>query len=382
VGGCPRCDDGSVECVRQQPAQQSAERLNLSADDAKRIAKLHECGCRTDGKLAVVWAPAGALNHAETAKLIARLDKGVAAVRKLIGSHPWQAVRDERIVFYVSNDRSFVARANPGTEVVLMPLSRLRAGRAPFFRDAAHALLSRSVPRGAGPPDNATQDRMIATRPMWLIEGLAEYFGRSAEPLAGVVDGDPFDSGGLEGIDRTCAQRSAWQEGPQVLPFIGTVGAPAALFTTERAIFASIFYPCAFSFTKHLATLIGDPELIGLMDHMSRVDRTTTPISFTRDGVLPRIEKLTGKSTEQVRDEGLQSLPTPLARSRVDLAGGNLPATSSRDCMRPVPRLALDAAPCPIGARVSRRVAHRTCSVPRVVHCRLRLGNIPAIHRG
>ena len=143
------------------------------------------------------------------------------------------------------------------------------------------------------------------------MEGIAEYFGKSAAQLAGVVDGDPFDSGGLEGMDRTCVQRSASSEGAQVLPFIGQLGAPAALFTTERPKFAPIFYPCAFSFTKHVAKLIGDQELIGLMDLQSRVDRTTTPVSFGPDAVLPRIEKRTGKTRKEIRAEWLGSLPKP-----------------------------------------------------------------------
>ena len=114
-------------------------------------------------------------------------------------------------------------------------------------------LLSRSIPRDAAPLDAGTQDRVTATRPMWLVQGIAEYFGKSAAQSAGVVDGDPFDSGGLEGMDRTCVQRSASSDRAQVLPFIGERGAPAALFTTERPKFAPIFYPCAFSFTKHVS---------------------------------------------------------------------------------------------------------------------------------
>jgi hypothetical protein len=136
-----------------------------------------------------------------------------------------------------------------------------------------------------------------------------ERHDKSAALLVGLVDGDPFDAGGIEGVDRTCVQRSATPEGKRVLPFIGALDAPAALFTTERQNVAPIFYPCAFSFTKHVARLIGDQELIALMDLMSRVDRTTTPISFTADGVLPRIEKLTGKTRELVRDEWIRSLP-------------------------------------------------------------------------
>ena len=288
----------------------SGQRLDWSSDDGKRIATLESTGVRTEGKWAVVWTPAGALEDAERATMIERIDKGVAALRKLIGVHPWQAVRNQRIRYYISDD-AFVSHAVGGTEVVLVPLARVKDGRAPFIHEAAHSLLGRVVPPDVPPLDGESRDRLQASRPNWLAEGIAEYFGKSAARLAGVVDGDPFDSGGLEGMDRTCAERSAKPPGERVLPYIGALGAPAELFTTERPKYAPIFYPCSFSFTKHVAKLIGDHELIGLMDLMSRVDRSTTPITMTPDGVLPRIETLTGKTRGQIRADWLGTLPKP-----------------------------------------------------------------------
>ena len=298
----------STSSALQTSQPPPGQRLAWDADDAKRIASLEATGRKTEGKLAVLWTPAGALDDAESAKLIERVDKGLAALRRVIGTHPWQAVRDQRIRYYISDD-PFVSHSVNGTEVVLMPLARLRDGRAPFFHEAAHALLGRALPPGAGVLDPASRDRLTATRPMWLLEGIAEYFGKSAAQLAGVVDGDPFDSGGLEGMDRTCAQRSAVRPGERVLPYIGALGAPAELFTTERPKYAPIFYPCSFSFTRHVAKLIGDQELLGLMDLQSRVDRNTTPVGISADGVLPRIEQLSGKTRVQIKAYWFRSLP-------------------------------------------------------------------------
>jgi hypothetical protein len=292
----------------RQSQPQPGQRVDWDGDDEKRIASLEATGRKTEGKLAVIWTPADALDDAESAALIERVDKGVAALRGVIGTHPWQAVRDQRIRYYISADQ-FVAHAVNGTEVVLIPLLRVRDGRAPFFHEAAHSLLGRARPPGAGLLDPESRARITAASPMWLVEGIAEYFGKSAAKLAGVVDGDPFDSGGLEGMDRTCAQRSAIPPGERVLPYIGALGAPVELFTPERPKYAPIFYPCSFSFTKHVAKLIGDQELIDLMNLMSRADRRTTPVGISADGVLPRIEQLSGKTREQVKADWLRSLP-------------------------------------------------------------------------
>ena len=298
----------STSSALQTSQPRPGQRLAWDADDAKRIATLEATGRKTEGKLAVLWTPAGALDDAESAKLIERVDKGLAALRKVIGTHPWQAVRDQRIRYYISDD-PFVSHSVNGTEVVLMPLARLRDGRAPFFHEAAHALLGRALPPGAGPLDPASLDRVTATRPMWLLEGIAEYFGKSAAQLAGVVDGDPFDSGGLEGMDsdmRSALSSPTWRARASI--YWGTWGTGRVVHH-RAAEDGADSHPCSFSFTKHVAKLIGDQELIGLMDLQSRVDRNTTPVGISADGVLPRIEQLSGKTREQVKADWFRSLP-------------------------------------------------------------------------
>ena len=61
----------SLHAQAQAPQQQ----LNWSADDAKRAAILHELGVRTDGVNVTLWTPAGVLDSAQAAKLVAKLDQ-------------------------------------------------------------------------------------------------------------------------------------------------------------------------------------------------------------------------------------------------------------------------------------------------------------------
>jgi hypothetical protein len=165
----------------------------------------------------------------------------------------------------------------------------MRDGRAPYLHEAGHELLSSfSQPLT---PDPARVERVRASRPLWLTEGLADYVGLTAASRAGVPEGDVFDIGGLAGADAACRERLQGPRGPEVLSFIGKLGAPAALFTTDRGQVAPTFYACGTSFTQFVVGRIGLPETIALM-----------PLILT-NGVLPRIEKLTGKSMDGLRAE-------------------------------------------------------------------------------
>ena len=208
----------------------------------------------------------------------------MAALRTLVGRHDWQAVRDQKITDYVSADR-FVAHAS-GRAAVLIPLIRLQDGKAPYLHEAMHELLATADTRG--PMDPARVER-IKQRPFYLGEGLPDYVALIAAASVGITEGDVFDIGGLDGVDRTCATRLAWPAGPEVLRFIGAAGRPDALFTTERQKVAPTFYACTTSFTKQIVGLIGQPAAVALIPLM------------TQEGVHSRIEALTGMGPTHFR---------------------------------------------------------------------------------
>src|SRR5947209_7315108 len=120
-------------------SQSNARPLHWAADDPTRIASLHEHGVRVEGKEVSVWLPPEALSEPQRQELVDNLDRGVTALRALIGAHPWQRLHEQKITYYISPER-FVAHAT-GRGVVLMPLARLREGRAPFLHESAHELL-------------------------------------------------------------------------------------------------------------------------------------------------------------------------------------------------------------------------------------------------
>ena len=261
--------------------------LDWSADDGKRVEELTARGERREGKMVILFTPPGVMEDSEEAALLQRLDKGVAELRAVVGNHSWQVMREPKITYYISVDR-FVSHAS-GRGAVFIPLARAQDGRAPYLHEAGHELLATfSQPVT---PDPARFERVRMTRPFWLSEGLADYVAQTAATRAGVKEGDVFDIGGLAGADATCRERIKGPRGAEVLPFIGAVGGPAALFTTERMEVAPTFYACGTSFTKFLVGRIGLQETISLM-----------PLILT-DGVLARIEELTGKKMAVVRSE-------------------------------------------------------------------------------
>jgi hypothetical protein len=270
--------------------------IDWSADDAARVADLTATGERREGAQVILFTPRGVLEDAQEAALLERLDKGVKALRGVVGTHEWQVVKDQKLTYYICPDR-FVAHAS-GRAAIFVPIVRVQDGRAPFLHEAGHELLA-TFARPVGATDPAQRERVLSSRPLWLGEGLADYVGQTAASRAGVTEGDVFDIGGLAGADAACRERLKGPRGADVLPFIGAVGAPAALFTTDRQQVAPIFYACGTSFTKHLVDRIGLAETIALMPHI--VPGT----------VLPRIEQVAGVPMDRIRADWRAAIGLP-----------------------------------------------------------------------
>lgn len=268
-------------------AQTQAQPLNWAGDDGARVEELKKHGARTEGEHVVLWTPADALTNEQRHDLVTRLDRGLPAIRRLVGRHSWQAIGDQKMTYYVSADR-FISHAT-GRAAVFIPLVRVQDGKAPFFHEATHEFLAARRSAAIDPTRGAPP-------PLWLMEGIADFIGQSAAGQAGVVEGDVFDTGGMNGVDKVCAARLEAPIGREVVPAIGENARLAALFTTERQQVAPTFYACSFSFTKFLVSKISLPETVALMPLMAS------------GGVPARIEGLTGMKIARLREEWLRSI--------------------------------------------------------------------------
>ena len=277
----------------------AATPLNWGADDTTRAADLTGTGERREGKLVVLFTPAGAVDDAEEAALLDRLDRGMAALRQVIGTHSWQWTRPEqKTPFYISPGEFFVPHASPRDGgSVFIPLVRLQDGRAPYLHEAAHVLMPEFAVEIAADVDQLR--RLRPTRALWLHEGLADYTSFMAAAQARVSAADALNIGGLVGADAACKEHLRGPRGAEVLPFIGALGGPDGLFTTDRTAVGPAFYACARSYTAHLVKRIGLPAAIAL-----------TPLTPS-GGVLPRIEQLTGTSMDALRAEWRAAIGVP-----------------------------------------------------------------------
>jgi hypothetical protein len=80
-------------------AQSTAQPLNWSVDDGARVDQLKKTGVRTEGVHVVLWTPADGLTEEQRRDLVKKLDLGLPAVKRLIGRHSWQVVRDQKMTY-------------------------------------------------------------------------------------------------------------------------------------------------------------------------------------------------------------------------------------------------------------------------------------------
>jgi hypothetical protein len=242
-----------------------AARIDWSADDSSRIAWLEQHGRTVRGRYAIVVAPADSVAEVAQRALTDTLDRGVTALRKLMGApHPWQRIAERPVKFYVSPDR-FISHAS-GQDVVLVPLGRARNGTAPFLHEASHELLFARAPFTPWEyADTLVANKMDERWPLWLFEGLPDYLAQAVAASEHLHEGDVFTVGGLAVVDSVCAARAnANPRRAELLRVVGATGRVDALFTTDRATVAPAFYACAQSMTKFLVERVGVRQIVAL----------------------------------------------------------------------------------------------------------------------
>jgi hypothetical protein len=246
-------------------SSQSAAPLDWSADDSARIAWLERFGRTVRGRHAIVVAPADSLDETRHRALTDSLDRGITALRGLMGMPlAWQRIGDRPVTFYVSPGR-FVSHAS-GRGAVFISLTRALSGTAPYLHEASHEFLEPPPPYWAWEYADTIVGNQVAARwPLWLSEGIPDYLAQTAAAAAGVQEGDVFSIGGLSKADSVCAARvAASPRREEMLRVLGATGRVEALFTTERPTVAPVFYACAQSMAKFLVERIGVKQAVSL----------------------------------------------------------------------------------------------------------------------
>jgi hypothetical protein len=234
--------------AQRNPAQ---NQLASPAEDAERIGRLTAHGVRIERGLVSAWFSSGAMTQEQMQSVVERLVTGINAIESFVHTpRRWQDSRQRRVTYFFDDAAFFVPHATVNRQV-LMPVSRLRDGKAPLLHETTHALLT--------PPQGR--------RPLaWLTEGIAAYVAKSVSAEKGVAEGDALDIGSITELDAKCATGLSSEQGPRILPFIGSPENLQALYAMEPAsLVRQVFYGCSASFTKYLVQQFGIERIVDLL---------------------------------------------------------------------------------------------------------------------
>jgi hypothetical protein len=252
--------------------QSAAQPLKWDAVDSAQIAWLETHGRRIDGRQVIVLAPPEQMTAGWQTALVDSLDRGVAELRRLIGTNSWQRIGPRPIRYHLVPER-MISHAS-GRDVVFISMYHVNKGQAPYLHEAVHELLAPPPPFFyAEYADTIQAEAVFQAKPYWLMEGLPDVLALRAASASGMVEGDVFTIGGLEKVDSTCAARLV--ESPyrgDILQAIGGKGGVEALWTSDRAKVAPIFYACAQSMSKFLVELIGMDRAVALFPAIKQGD--------------------------------------------------------------------------------------------------------------
>ena len=232
----------------QQGPPQS--QLSSPAQDAERIDRLTKTGIRIEADRITAWFSAGAMSPEEMKALVDRLRTGVEALEAFVRTPRRQDAGSRRVEYYFEEGPFFVPHATVNRQV-LVPMSRLKDGKAPLLHETTHALLT--------PPQGR--------RPLaWLTEGLAAYVAKAVSREKGIPEGDTFELGEVHELDARCASGLSSALGAKIVPFIGAPGSLSVLYSMEPAFqVRQVFYGCAASFTKHLVDRLGVERVVDVL---------------------------------------------------------------------------------------------------------------------
>jgi hypothetical protein len=245
--------------------------IDWSHEDSSRVAFLVANGRSYGSGSVTVWAPADSLDQAWLECFSDSLAAGVRGLSMLIGGpYAWQRLGTRPIHYYFSPGR-FVSHAD-GRGGVFISLNRVREHNATFLHEAAHELLVPPAPFYPFEyPDSLAKERAAAAFPFWLSEGLPDYLAQTTSASTGFREGDVFEIGGLAKVDSVCAARlSSSNRRAEIRGRVGRPGRLEALFTTDRAEVAPVYYACSQSFTKHVVTRLGLPAVIALFPRIPK----------------------------------------------------------------------------------------------------------------
>ncbi|MBP7587463.1 MAG: hypothetical protein KBA72_05890 [Thermoanaerobaculia bacterium] len=241
---------------------------NAWDEDLPRKRQLELDGEVAAGEHVVLWFPKGAFAPEDATKLLAELQRGIAAAKTMVARPDWTYQGDRRVYYYLP-DAQFVSHA-PGGNCAFIPLWRMKERKAPWLHESLHLLLKSGKGDWLAGDDKRAEERM----PLWLHEGLADALAIDISRVEDLAYYSPLLDVPAEQLDSLAARTLRDAPSPEVLAAIGTRGKPQGLFGPERVKFAIPFYAGSASFVRFIVKRHGYAPLLAAIDDFDRENET------------------------------------------------------------------------------------------------------------
>jgi hypothetical protein len=267
---------------------------SLYMEDSLAITNLVLNGTKVVNGRTVCWFPKDSLSSNRMTAIAKLIDRGITLAEDFIHTPAdWQAYPNGTYTFYFRPGK-FISHASL-CGFISIPLWRIKSDQSPWLHEAFHEMLNHKS--GAWPTNKDTVE-WANNVPIWLLEGLPEYFANEVSSANNIPKFDPFTKSYRTNADSLFLIDLRTDKGKLALTNIGTkgVGPNRSNFQllSDRKSYAPAFYHGSASFLKYISDTYGIDVLL------------KTIASFK--GEHETIEKLTGKSISELKDGWIREI--------------------------------------------------------------------------
>ncbi len=162
----------------------------IGAADSLRAAALMATGVAYRSGRATLWVPRDSVAAAHARALADSLARAIPAIEQFVGlPAPWARHTRPPVAYFLVPGARFTPHGDAGARVFI-PLQQVREPKAAYLHETAHVL---ALPRRKTPAEAADSTegaRLQSTAAFWLIEGVADYVGKTVAEQIGFAEGD------------------------------------------------------------------------------------------------------------------------------------------------------------------------------------------------
>lgn len=266
----------------------------LHKDDSLGITNLVLNGTKVINGKTICWFPKDSLSDSQMSEIAKHIDRGITLAQDFIHAPAtWQAYPNGSYTFYF-RPGNFGSHASL-CGFISIPLWRIKSDQAPWLHEVFHEMLNHKAGAWQTTEDIVEWENNV---PLWLLEGLPEYFANEVSSLNSIPKFDPHSKSYRTNADSLFLIDLRTEKGKLALTNIGAKGAGPNRINIEllldRKLYAPAFYHGSASFLKYIADTYGLEVLLKTLSSFKGENET--------------IEKLTGKSISRLKGDWISKL--------------------------------------------------------------------------